>query len=388
MSDVQQTGAGAGDGRVVVLRPGALGDTIVAADALAALRANFPDSIIELVGNAAAASPLVEAGLIDQATSFDSLDVGALYGSTPKIVDRWHDAELVVLWLNDADGVARAFNEAGANAIVVARPHPPRAFGASPASPTGRGENASAFHASPASPTGRGENASAFHASPASPTGRGERAGAGQHVSDYLVETLASAGVRPRDSSPALLRRPAVAISGTPTALLHPGSGSATKNWPPERFAALAALLLDRGWSVHLLRGPADTDAVRAVQRLLGSDQAAIEGPADVPALASVLASADLYVGNDSGVSHLSARLAVPTVAIFGPTDPAIWAPRGPRSAVVSGDGSWPKIEEVWEAMRSLTAASASAEAASRRSGGAAGRPLEQERRGEENEER
>jgi heptosyltransferase-3 len=352
MSEIKRVGADSG--RILVLRPGALGDTIVAADALSALRARYPGSIVELVGNAAAAHLLVEAGLIDQATSFDSLDVAALYGSTPKIVDRWHNTQLVVLWLNDADGVARAFREARAKAIVVARPHPPRAFGASPASPTGRGE----------------------------------RAGAGQHVSDYLVETLASAGVRPRDSSPALLRRPAVATSGTPTALMHPGSGSPTKNWAPERFAALAALLLDRGWSVHLLRGPADTDAVRAVQRLLGSDQAAIEGPADVPALASVLASVDLYVGNDSGVSHLSARLAVPTVAVFGPTDPAIWAPRGPRSAVVSGDGSWPKIEEVWEAMRSLTAASASAEAASRRSGGAAGRPLEQERRGEENEER
>ena len=351
VSEIEQVGAASG--RIVVLRPGALGDTIVSVDAVAALRNRFPRSIIELVGNGAAASLLLEAALIDEATSFDSPDVSALYGSTPEIVDRWRNAKLVVLWLNDADRIAGAFREAGAAMVVVALPHPPRTFGASPASPRGRGETTA------------------------------------RHVSDYLVETLASAGIPPRDSSPALLRRPiAAGRSRSPTALLHPGSGSATKNWPPERFAALARLLFERGWTVHLLRGPADNEAVRTVEGLLDPGQAAIEEPADVPALASLLASVDLYVGNDSGVSHLSARLAVPTVAIFGFSDAAVWAPRGPRTAVVSGDGSWPTIEEVWKAMRPLMAPQESAEAASRRSGGAAGRPLEQERRGEEDEER
>jgi ADP-heptose:LPS heptosyltransferase len=47
--------------------------------------------------------------------------------------------------------------------------------------------------------------------------------------------------------------------------------------------------------------------------------------------LAAVLARAGLYVGNDSGVSHLAAAAGCPTVALFGPTDPALWSPVGPR---------------------------------------------------------
>ena len=60
--------------------------------------------------------------------------------------------------------------------------------------------------------------------------------------------------------------------------------------------------------------------------------------------LAKWLASARLYIGNDSGITHLAAAVGTPVVAIFGPTDPAVWAPRGERVAVVSG-GSLDAIE-------------------------------------------
>jgi len=53
--------------------------------------------------------------------------------------------------------------------------------------------------------------------------------------------------------------------------------------------------------------------------------------------LAGVLARCSVYVGNDSGVSHLAAAVGAPTVAIFGPTDPRVWGPRGPRVQTVGG---------------------------------------------------
>jgi ADP-heptose:LPS heptosyltransferase len=60
--------------------------------------------------------------------------------------------------------------------------------------------------------------------------------------------------------------------------------------------------------------------------------------------LGTWLASASVYIGNDSGVSHLAAAVGTPVVALFGPTDPAIWAPRGERVAIYSLDSS---VEEV-----------------------------------------
>jgi heptosyltransferase III len=62
------------------------------------------------------------------------------------------------------------------------------------------------------------------------------------------------------------------------------------------------------------------------------------------------LASARLYVGNDSGITHLAAAVGTPVVAIFGPSDPAIWAPRGERVSVVSGKLEEITVDEVMEA--------------------------------------
>jgi len=54
-----------------------------------------------------------------------------------------------------------------------------------------------------------------------------------------------------------------------------------------------------------------------------------------LPTLAAVLEAAGLFIGNDSGVTHIAAAVGIPTVAIFGPTDPTVWAPRGKRVEAV-----------------------------------------------------
>ena len=67
----------------------------------------------------------------------------------------------------------------------------------------------------------------------------------------------------------------------------------------------------------------------------------------DLYELALWLASARLYIGNDSGITHLAAAVGAPVVAIFGPSDPAVWGPRGDRVRVLGGRGQWPETEEV-----------------------------------------
>jgi ADP-heptose:LPS heptosyltransferase len=114
---------------------------------------------------------------------------------------------------------------------------------------------------------------------------------------------------------------------------VHPGSGSPAKNWPAERFGELL-----QGWASPflLVEGPADAVAAAGL-RARPDVVAARDLSARV--LGALLAPAALFVGNDSGVTHLAAAWGAPTLALFGPTEPALWAPLGPRVAVVRAPG-------------------------------------------------
>lgn len=119
-------------------------------------------------------------------------------------------------------------------------------------------------------------------------------------------------------------------------AVIHPFSGSPKKNWPLDRFRA-AASLLERRMPVFWCAGPEE--------ELPG----AVRFP-DLRGLARWLAAAAVFLGNDSGISHLAAACGVPVVALFGPTGPRVWAPRG-RVCVLPFDT---RPEDVAEAATSL----------------------------------
>jgi len=104
--------------------------------------------------------------------------------------------------------------------------------------------------------------------------------------------------------------------------VLHPGAGGRRKCWPSDRFAALARLLEAEGFATAIALGPAEQDLAPAFAGL----RLIRDWP--LSRIAALLAAATAYVGNDSGVSHLAARLC-PTLALFGPTNPAVWAPIG-----------------------------------------------------------
>ncbi|HYM08236.1 MAG TPA: glycosyltransferase family 9 protein [Terriglobales bacterium] len=104
-------------------------------------------------------------------------------------------------------------------------------------------------------------------------------------------------------------------------AVIHPFAGSTKKCWPLERFRSLAARL-EAQLPVKWCAGPEEplAEAVRID---------------DLYELACWLATASVYIGNDSGITHLAAAAGTPVVALFGPTDPKIWAPRGERVRVL-----------------------------------------------------
>ena len=106
-------------------------------------------------------------------------------------------------------------------------------------------------------------------------------------------------------------------------AAIHPFSGSPRKNWPLARFRAVAERF-GRRMPVRWCSGDDDPPLPGAVRI------------ADLYELACWLARARVYIGNDSGITHLAAAAGTPVVAIFGPTDPAVWAPRGAHVRVVT----------------------------------------------------
>lgn len=127
-------------------------------------------------------------------------------------------------------------------------------------------------------------------------------------------------------------RRPAIGI--------HASGGRQVKQWDVERFGELAfRLATAHGATIVLTGGPADRAMVDAVARRVPPEQAIdVAGALDLPTLAAVLERLDLFVTGDTGPMHLAAAVGTPTVAIFGPSDPARYAPRDPMHEVVRVD--------------------------------------------------
>ncbi len=118
--------------------------------------------------------------------------------------------------------------------------------------------------------------------------------------------------------------------------VVHPGSGSKKKVWPLERFVELVQTLKNH-FLVHFLivLGPAEGIEVQKAFERIGDPPPIIVRGLSLLQLASVMEGCGLFVGNDSGISHMASALGIPTIAIFGPTDPKVWSPKGERVLVV-----------------------------------------------------
>jgi ADP-heptose:LPS heptosyltransferase len=238
---------------VLVLRPGALGDTLLAVPALRALRKAF--ARVTLAGNGSAARLLASVGEVDRGLGFDDLPLARLF--------RREDP---------APGQVVAWMAATAREVTLLAPSRPPAMD--------------------------------------------------RHCARYLLETLAPLGIAlDWDESPLKVTRRV-----SDEILVHPGSGSPAKNWPPERFARLIRVL---DAPVSLVVGEADSQAAAAVEACLGEPIPRLER-LPLAELAARLAGCRAYVGNDSGVSHLAGLCGTRTVAIFGPSDRLVWRPLGP----------------------------------------------------------
>ncbi len=120
-----------------------------------------------------------------------------------------------------------------------------------------------------------------------------------------------------------------------PVVVVHPGSGgfSSARRWPASNFAAVADALARQGARIALVGRPGDgADAVSAAMNAPATD---LTGQTTLHQLAALLQKADLFIGGDSGVTHVAAACGTPLVAIFGPTNASAWGPAGKNRRVL-----------------------------------------------------
>ena len=288
---------------ILVIHPGAIGDVLLARPALAQLRRLFPGHELILLAQSAVGELLHESDEIDRALSLESTYLAELFAGG----DHLHPAfkhwlsrcDIVVGWLRDPEGTV---------------------------SSTLRAEGVGRIHIqSPSSPAVQSAHQAARYLEVLQ----------GESVSEVKSQPLKLCS-QTRDRGRQLLQNLGWGYS-QPLVIIHPGSGSMQKCMKVEHIAPVVEWLNRKKTFPVLLEGPSDGRLVDRVQRLLEVAVPVLRD-AELSTVAASISQARLYIGHDSGITHLAAALSIPTIACFGPTKPLQWAPLGNRVTVLTGD--------------------------------------------------
>jgi ADP-heptose:LPS heptosyltransferase len=292
--------------RVLVIFPGALGDLMCLIPALAAISRRHPEASLELMARFELARLVAGRSVVVRGHSIDAREVGELFADEASGGAR--------RFFGDFDRIYSFFASDDARFRV-------RLAGAT--------DGEVSFH--PFRPGGEGHVSAGYLSA----------IGEGASPMDARLEPT------PGDLAAASRVLEQLKCDSSNLVVIFPGSGSAGKNWPADRFVALAAMLAKRsgilrsadfalndkgarqndgGGSCAVVLGPAET-SIEPIFREAGVP--VLKG-LELPTVAAIARLASAFVGNDSGVSHLAAAVGAPGVVIFGPTDPVRWRPVGP----------------------------------------------------------
>ncbi|MDL1963907.1 MAG: glycosyltransferase family 9 protein [Deltaproteobacteria bacterium] len=134
-------------------------------------------------------------------------------------------------------------------------------------------------------------------------------------------------------------------------ALIHPGSGSPVKNYSLQFYLALADELQRFGYQkTGFIAGPAEKTTIMPED----FTNRWVEWPENVEKLANLLADASLYIGNDSGVSHLAGILGVPTIVFYKTTDPEVWGVLGRKVAHIKAGNEKSALNKVLKLLQTF----------------------------------
>lgn len=284
-----------------------MGDFLVTLPALWALRARWPEARLELAGNADAAELARTRGLLDAVHSQHAARWACLYAAEPPPPDfgAWlAEFDLIVNFWPDPDReLARRFPLRPGQQFVPGAAMPECA-------------PASAHYAGALRSVGI-DSAPRFCC-----------LAADRIVPEPNEPRVGAASLPP--ASQEIWARRGVADHTAPIAI-HPGSGSPRKNWPADRWLEVinqleAPIVLVLGAAEEARWLPAGGPPALVARRIEAGTLRLAAG-LTLEQLAEELRSCRLFLGHDSGVSHLAAVVGTPSVLLFGPTDPAVWAP-------------------------------------------------------------
>jgi len=284
--------------KIWIIRTGALGDFILTLPVIQNLRHHFPSAQIHLLGNLKTLTLASEE--VDHIHDINSTVWAPLFALesdlSPQLIEKSANTDLVISYLPDTDGLfTRNLKRAGVQKVITHPPKPP-------------------------------EDGSI-------------------HTIDHLLQPLQNLDIPSHTTQPAIHFTQAdfemAHLPTKPTLLVHPGSGGAPKRWPAEHFITLINNI-SKHHSILVSAGPADGELA---QHIVAQTQANLLSQLPIRRFAALMTKCSAYLGNDSGPSHLAAAVGLPTLALFGPTDPHIWSP---RSATVhtlqASDGQMPSI--------------------------------------------
>ncbi len=305
--------------RILVIRGGAIGDFVLTLPAIKLLRDNFPASHIEILGYKQIVALAERRFYADATRSIEYAGFASFFAKgaalPSELADYFRSFDLVVSYLFDPDNIFETnLRRCGVETLLVGSPK------------VLHHEHAVTQLARPLEELGLPLQSSEARIYPSA---------ADRHFACSFLE-----------------------CSATPTFALHPGSGSATKNWPLTSWRELAAQLLRSGSARSLLvvGGEADRGGLATMKDLRDARVQFAEN-LPLPHLAALLDRCAMFIGHDSGISHIAAAVGTSSVLLFGPSDPDIWAPRNTNVRILraaSGNVRDLAVTTVTSAVRAL----------------------------------
>ncbi len=303
-------------GKILFIRGGAIGDFILTMPAIQLVRETLPEAHIEVLGYESITSVAKASSMVQATRSIEHGPMAGFFVPEGKLDSEWMDYfasfSVVISYLYDSAGFFRANVERCKVGTFIQGPHV--------VDESKLDESAALQLAKPL------ESLAMFL----------------DKAYIELPEALGQAGDDCRAKKSTSSARPRIA--------LHPGSGSALKNWSLEGWVEVVEKL-QRKFPIAeflIISGEAEERSIGDCLAMLG--QAGINWRhlehAKLPEVAAELQGCDLFLGHDSGISHLAAACGVPALLLFGPTDTKIWAPKNPAVQTIKApDGDLSRIE-------------------------------------------
>ena len=289
--------------RILVIRGGAIGDFILTLPAIAALRRQFPQAHLEVLGYPHIAQLAVAGGLADRVQPIEARGLAGFFarGGTlePDLMDYFSEFDVVISYLYDPDEIFKTNVCRCAVGQFIVGSHRP--------------DETERIHATQVflKPL---ERLAIFDADPVPRLAFGHQNNPGR--ADLPVSPDARQHV--------------------PTIIFHPGSGSEKKNWPEPKWAGLIQqIMATTHWDLLLVGGEAEGERLRRLATVLPPARCSIAQGLPLAELAQRIQSGAAFVGHDSGITHLAAAVGLPCVVLWADTLEEVWRPQGEQLVVL-----------------------------------------------------